>query len=119
MRKAEHKRLRVAWLLLLVYLPMLLAVTFHHHTEVEGSAATTYYCYDCAHHIHHDGHFVNGNTMHDCALCVLQSMTYVAPSFAQLTTFVVVLDIVYCAICILIKRCRYDVKSTRAPPVFS
>lgn len=90
---------------------MLLAVTFHHHTEVEGNAATTYYCYDCAHHIHHDGHFVNGNTMHDCALCVLQSMTYVAPSFAQLTTFVVVLNIVYCAICILIKRCRYDVKS--------
>lgn len=117
MRKAEHKRLRVAWLLLLVYLPMLLAVTFHHHSEAEGNNAVTY-CYDCAHHIHHDGHFVNGNTMHDCAFCVLQSMTYVAPSFAQLTTFVVVLNIVYCAICILIKRCRYDVKSTRAPPVF-
>lgn len=118
MQKAEHKQLRIAWLLLLVYLPMLLAVTFHHHSEAEGNNAVTY-CYDCAHHIHHDGHLTNVHDAHFCALCALQSLVYVAPSFVHVAAFVAILNIAYRAICILIKRRECDVKSTRAPPVFA
>ena len=80
MQRITHKRIRISWLLLLVYIPMLLVVTFHHHGEAQGSQAG-FYCADCAHHIHHDGHLiVLQNTMHDCVLCQLQSTPYLAPS---------------------------------------
>ena len=80
MQRITHKRIRISWLLILVYLPMLLAVTFHHHGEAQGTHAD-FYCADCAHHVHHDGHLIAlQNTMHDCVLCQLQSTPYLAPS---------------------------------------
>ena len=80
MQRITHKRIRISWLLLLVYLPMLLAVTFHHHGEAQVTHAD-FYCADCAHHVHHDGHLTAlQNTMHDCVLCQLQSTPYLAPS---------------------------------------
>lgn len=57
MRRIDNRRKKFAWLLLLVYVPMPLAITFHHHSGAEETAAS--YCNDCAHHIHHDGHFVS------------------------------------------------------------
>ena len=115
MQKLLHKRLRYAWLLILVYLPMLLAVSFHHHEEMT-EADSAVYCYDCAHHIHHDGHFVGDHSAHDCALCVLQSLTYTVPSIVSVATFVVIVRIVYAASCSFVNRLRDDVLSTRAPP---
>lgn len=68
---------------------MMLAITFHHHSEAEGVAASPY-CYDCAHHIHHDGHLTaTGIFYHDCALCQLYNMPYVVPTIVRIATFVV------------------------------
>lgn len=36
MRNHYNRRTRFAWLLMMVYLPMLLAITFHYHTAAEG-----------------------------------------------------------------------------------
>lgn len=36
MRNYYNRRTRFAWLLIMVYLPMLLAITFHYHTAAEG-----------------------------------------------------------------------------------
>ncbi len=89
MQRITHKRIRISWLLLLVYLPMLLAITFHHHGEAQGTHAD-FYCADCAHHVHHDGHLVAlQNTMHDCVLCQLQSTPYLAPSLLVWVAFAV------------------------------
>ena len=46
MQRITHKRIRISWLLLLVYLPMLIAVTFHHHGEAQGTHADFYCCSD-------------------------------------------------------------------------
>ena len=115
MQKLLHKRLRFAWLLMLVYLPMLLAVSFHHHDE-DVEANSVVYCYDCAHHIHHDGHYVGDNAMHNCALCVLQSLTYTVPTIVTTATFVAIVCIVYAAKCLFIDKLQGNVLSTRAPP---
>ena len=47
MRRIDNRRKKFAWLLLLVYVPMLLAITFHHHSGAEETAAS--YCYCCVH----------------------------------------------------------------------
>ena len=47
MQDTNYKRLRSSWLLLLVYVPMLLAVTLHRHDGVQ-EADDAFYCEDCA-----------------------------------------------------------------------
>ena len=44
----DNRRMRFAWLLMLVYLPMMTAITFHHHSEAEEASAVSH-CYDCEH----------------------------------------------------------------------
>ena len=58
MRNHYNRRTRFAWLLMMVYLPMLLAITFHYHTAAEGDSAAAY-CSDCDHHVHHNGHLAS------------------------------------------------------------
>ena len=69
MRQLDNRRIRFAWLLMLVYLPMMIAITFHHHSEAEGAAVVSH-CYECEHHIHHDGHLTAEHFFaHECVLC--------------------------------------------------
>ena len=116
MRQIDNRRIRTAWLLMLVYLPMMLAITFHHHSEAEGNAATAY-CYDCAHHIHHDGHLTAGQGVtHECVLCQLHSLVYVAPAVVRIAVLVAVAHTAFCMACPFVKKREGAVLSTRAPP---
>ena len=113
---SSHKRFRIAWLLLLVYIPMLIAVTLHHHGEAEN-AVPTMHCQDCEHHVHHDGHLLAfQNTTHDCVLCQLQNTLYLLPTIVPLATFFVFCHIIRNAVCARCLLRANDVKSTRAPP---
>ena len=117
MRHLDNRRMRFAWLLMLVYLPMMLAITFHHHSEAEGSVAMSY-CYDCAHHIHHDGHLTaEQNFMHECVLCHLHSLPYVVPTIVHIAVFVAMVHVAFVVSCPFAKTRQGDIHSTRAPPV--
>ena len=116
MHNSAHKRLRTAWLLLLVYVPMMIAVTFHHHDETLVADAIVS-CQDCEHHVHHNGHiYALQNVMHDCALCQLQSTPYLTPSTTMLAAAVMAMLVIRIAACSKCKFVAIDTRSTRAPP---
>ena len=116
MHRLNKRRMAFAWVLILVYLPMMLAITFHHHSEVEGTTATSY-CYDCVHHIHHDGHLsVQLNFSHECVLCQLCRLPYVVPTIFRIAVFIAMVYVAFAMSCPLIKTRQGDIHSTRAPP---
>lgn len=79
MHKPHQTRMRAAWLLLAIYVPLLLAVSLHRHNGC-GETAAVEYCQECAHNIHHGGHLTaQQTTVHECVLCQLQSMPCVVP----------------------------------------
>ena len=116
MQRITHKRIRISWLLLLVYIPMMIAVTFHHHGEAQG-VNSVFYCEDCAHHIHHDGHllaFQHG--MHECVLCQMRHTPYLVPTLLLWTVAVVFYYIIRRTVCPKCKLMANDAINTRAPP---
>ena len=113
-----RKRARFARLLLLVYLPLLTVVTFHHHSEA-GNENVVASCYDCIHHIHHDGHFTTTNTFtSNCALCQLQSLPYVTPNIIRIATFIAITHVAFAVFILFAESRKSDINSTRAPPAF-
>lgn len=117
--KVDIRRMRFARLLLLVYLPLLLAVSFHHHSEAEGANVVTT-CQDCIRHIHHDGHLTAQTAFsHDCVLCQLQNLPYVTPNIIRIAVFMATAHIVYMMSCPFIKTHKGDILSTRAPPALA
>ncbi len=74
-----QKRHIAAWLLLDVYLPMLLLSSFHIHAQGEVDATT---CSECVQHQCH-GHLSQfAGELHQCVLCQILSLTYVATTAA-------------------------------------
>ena len=118
MQRIAHKRIRISWLLLLVYIPMMIAVTFHHHGEAER-ANSVIYCEDCAHHIRHDGHLLAlQHEMHECVLCQMQHAPYLAPTLLLLGAVVVFHYIIRRTVCPKCKLMANDAINTRAPPYY-
>ncbi len=116
MRCHDIRRSKFAWLLILVYVPMMLAIIFHRHSEMEVDASVSY-CYDCAHHVHHDDHFSVSHTLDcSCALCQLNSLSYVVPVIVDTAAFVAVVFAVRELACMFVAVCYDGVLSTRAPP---
>lgn len=116
MRNHYNRRTRFAWLLMMVYLPMLLAITFHYHTAAEGDSAAAY-CSDCNHHVHHDGHLATSQGFtQECPICHLQSLPYVVPTIVHIAAFVAMVHVAFSMSCLFVKLRQGDIQSTRAPP---
>lgn len=116
MHKEGKKRLSIAWLLLLVYLPMMIVVTLHRHGDA-AVADATFYCQDCIEHVHHAGHIMpQQNAFHDCVLCQLQTVPFLPAEAVVLfavVEFSCAIRVVVCSKCRQLTNC---VKSLRAPP---
>lgn len=83
-----------------------------------GGATATSYCYDCVHHIRHNGHLsANQSFMHDCLLCQLHSLPYVVPTIVRIAVFIAMVHVAFVVSCPFVKTRQGDIHSTRAPPV--
>lgn len=106
MRNYYNRRMRFAWLLLMVYLPMLLAITFHYHTAAEGGSAAAY-CSDCDHHVHHNGHLATSQGFtQECPICHLQSLPYVVPTIVHIAAFVAMVYVAFSCLASLSRRAK-------------
>lgn len=80
--KKELKRQVYAWLLLLVFLPIMGVAALHVHVE-NASFETT--CDACVNHLAHGGHLISGAAgLHDCVLCQLMNVHFLRASFVLL-----------------------------------
>ena len=114
---ANRRHVRFAWLLILVYLPMLVMVSFHHHNNKVEEYAVVSCCQDCLHHVHHSGHITSSQTLtHDCLLCQFQNTSYLVPVVAMLVTVAVVKRLTVLVHCPKVRLRNVSVRSTRAPP---
>ena len=111
----QRKRHIIAWVLLAVFVPAVLASSLHTHPEVVDSAAE---CSQCAHHVPHDGHIgADNGGIRDCVLCHFLGLPFVAPLLLSLSVVPVVLLMQGAAAdSLLLNRCGCLFRS-RAPPV--
>ena len=93
---------------------MIMLSGLHHHEPIVNKATE---CADCAHHIHHSGHFIAaGEHLDNCVLCQFTNLVY-----TPATTLLVPISFDYT---ILALSSDFDFnsseisqyKSSRAPP---
>lgn len=114
--KSAAKRRFSAWLLLLVFVPVMVATSLHVH-DYDNADATE--CYQCLHHMHHGGHFTAySDHAFDCPFCQFVSLPFLAPALITMAATVVVLSVVYADKNSGLRTGIHSVKSTRAPPLF-
>jgi hypothetical protein len=114
MNKMLQRRLS-AWALLMVFVPMLLLSSLHHHHQVPMDTETA--CYACLHHIHHDGHVSNtANQVDNCVLCHFHSLPYLSGASVVFQSYI---SVVHHTTAFLPSVCTAvfcGIRSTRAPP---
>ncbi len=119
MHKLHLTRMRAAWLLLAIYVPLLLAVSLHRHNGC-GEAAAVEYCRECAHNIRHGGHIAaQQTTAHECVLCQLQSMPCMVPLTLLSLSAPAIRATRVVRQSARVKPCACRRATLRAPPCFS
>lgn len=108
------KRQFSAWLLLLVFVPMMVAISLHIH---DYNATNGVECEQCLHHVHHDGHFgAYADHIHDCVLCQFATLPFLAATTVLLAASVACSRAENVYLCENVRIGVYNVKQTRAPP---
>ena len=103
------------YILLAAYMPLLVTLSFHTHTD-EHSA--DFECVECLHHIHHKAHLAESVSMaHDCVYCQLASSSYIGSELLAISErndlIVKVFD--YAAVDYVAPLC--ELSNPRAPPL--
>lgn len=116
MKDLQHKRTFAAWILTLVFVPMLLLSGFHHHERrVENHIA----CSACAHHVHHDGHLTQqASSIDHCILCQLLSTPYIIYSTTSVCVCLSLLLLLTYGNRSSLVAAFHGTKSCRAPPFY-
>lgn len=109
-----QRRRFVAWVLLAVFVPMLLAASVHRH-EQRVSYETA--CYACVHHIPHDGHLsANSAAGMTCVLCHFLSLPFVAAVVLATTLTLIAKRHSTCRLASACATCQHVAYSLRGPP---
>ncbi len=110
----ERKRIVSAWLLLSVFISMMAVSSLHRHLPVPNATAD---CIECAHHVHHSGHFTIGaDHVHECLLCQLLSLPYLPSTGITVTLFIsLAIVVTFCGTSLICQQ-ACSAKSPRAPP---
>lgn len=84
--KKQRKRITTAWFLLSIVVSMIILSGLHHHQPIANTVAE---CADCAHHIHHSGHFTTtAEHIDDCVLCQFLNLVYTTATATLLVLFI-------------------------------
>lgn len=84
-----NRRTGLAWMLLSIFVSMLLLSGVHHHEAMASMSAD---CMDCAHHVHHSGHFAASvDYPDDCLLCQFLHLVYTVAAATVLVPLVILL----------------------------
>ncbi|MCR5314048.1 MAG: hypothetical protein K6E54_10510 [Bacteroidaceae bacterium] len=114
MKLLEHKRVIAAYILLSVFILIIAILTFHVHktNNVKGDD-----CYECLHHVPHSGHYsIYKGSYHDCLLCQLHSISFIAPQVVKLNVEFCKKYVSRLLKVMLVALGKNDIKHTRAPP---
>lgn len=111
--RSEWKYRLYGIMLLMVILPVIIAVPFHHHA-LPASAEIS--CESCVHHLPHSGHLSGTVVISDCVACQLLGAAFLSVKTLLVTAFSVLMRSLaaplrlqrHSAVCIS--------SSTRAPP---
>ena len=84
----KRKQIRAARVLLAVYLPLLLLTMLHVHRP---AAYVEDVCAQCVHHEPHAGHISSHTpSLHECVVCQLTTLQYIAPAAVVFAVLLVV-----------------------------
>ncbi len=112
--RLEQKRQLCAWVLLLVFIPMVATALFHVHSDCSETELT---CQACVNHQAHAGHLSSATGhLHDCVLCQLMSTSYLVASFIILPILVARYRPLYAELATILQHAQRGIVGLRAPP---
>ena len=107
------KRHIASWVLLAVYVPLLLISSLHIHETPDAGEPM---CAECVHHQCH-GHLSQlSDGMHQCMLCQILTLTYVAAAAGALLCYCCRCEAVYAPCCQTPSLTLVGCISLRGPP---
>lgn len=113
--KRQRSRVVIAWLLLTLFVSLQLLSGVHRHEEVTSA---TIDCMECAHHVHHSGHFAASDIhLDDCLLCQFLHFVYLAAASAVLVPLIISTQSRRFFLNSMIICKEPSVRFTRGPPV--
>lgn len=114
--RRQRKRVITAWWLLSVFVSMMLLSGLHRHQAVVNPAAD---CVECAHHVHHSGHFTAaGDNLHECVLCQFLGSPVIPATILAIVFSFSSTQKGRFFLCCVVAQAEPSFHNTRAPPYY-